>query len=364
MSQIDLGEETTSEVEVLRIGTIQDRGLKISKKMLDNFVENFQSNVYGTEIQVNLEHKRGSEAAGWVKDLFIKGQKLFAKVEWTELGVEKVKKNLFKFVSAELAGIFPHHKTGDEVKDVFIGLALTNTPALKAQHPLALSEQLTNLLTETSMLKKFISKLKERNIVSKSDKELLKELLDEATEEVKTEVAEDVAEVEAKPEVAEKTEEEKKAEEDAKTAEEKVAEEAKVEAEALKEKLKDAEKLAEEVLNQKAKIEILEEEKLEREMNDEAEAFMLSEENKIGFPAGKKDDVVSLLKGMSAEQRVTLKTLLSEIQAADLKKVGSTDTSDLSGKEVTELAEQFLKEKKATNITEAQKMAEAELAKK
>ena len=64
LSQVTLGEGEFSDVEVLRVGTIQDRDLKITKKMLTDFVDNFKKNTYGTELQVNLEHRRGSEAAG------------------------------------------------------------------------------------------------------------------------------------------------------------------------------------------------------------------------------------------------------------------------------------------------------------
>ena len=65
-------------------------------------------------------------------------------------------KKLFKFVSAELAYKYPHHETGKLVANVFIGLALTNTPALKGQEALALSEQLDKLINNTHMLKKLL----------------------------------------------------------------------------------------------------------------------------------------------------------------------------------------------------------------
>ena len=192
LSTIELKDDgSTSDVEVLRSGILQDRDWKIEMSMLRDYVKNYEGNVYGTEIQVNKEHRRGSEAMGWVKSLFIKGRKLMATVEWTELGQEVISKKIFKFVSAELAMEYPHHKTGDIIKNVLIGLALTNAPALKAQTPLALSEELNSLFTkhnkEKHMFEKYLASMKLREIVSLEDKELLKQMLEELPVEEKTE---------------------------------------------------------------------------------------------------------------------------------------------------------------------------------
>jgi chemotaxis protein histidine kinase CheA len=361
LSHIELKEnETTSDVEVLRTGMLQDREWKIEMPMLKDYVKNFEDNVYGTEIQVNKEHLRGSEAMGWVNNLFIKGRKLIATVEWTELGTEAIQKKIFKFVSAELAVEYPHHKTGEKCKNVFIGMALTNTPALKNQTPLALSEELNNLFSKkNNMFEKFLSLLKDKKIVSKEEKILLKEYLEELPEEEKTpEVEKDVAEVEAKPE------EEAKAEE--KTEEEKKEEEKK--AEELKEKAKKAETL-EEKLNVSNKELAELREKIERkELSEEVgNTFVLSADHTTGIAQDKAESVVNFMLSLSTEQKNDFKEIMSAVKTVDLSEVGSTRTEKVDGVDLEEKivlrAEELMSKDKTLDAREAQKQATKELTK-
>lgn len=120
LSFASLNESGESIIEVLRTGKIQDRGLQITKGMLEDFIKHFREDVYGQgrDIPVNLSHNREGEAAGWVRELFLDGESLMARIEWTELGRDKLSKKLFKFISAELAGIMPNHKTGEKIKNV------------------------------------------------------------------------------------------------------------------------------------------------------------------------------------------------------------------------------------------------------
>lgn len=335
-SDISLKEgQAKSQVEVLRAGVIRDREWRITDEMLEMYVKNFKENVYGTEVQVNLEHNRGSEAAGWVKDLYKDGSKLFAEVEWTELGVEKITKKLFKFVSAELALEYPHHESGEICQNVFIGLALTNTPALKGQKALALSE--IQELNNTLMLKKFIELLTARAFVSKEEKETMRALLAEASEEEKAEVEAGTAEVEAKPEEVQPTEEElakKKADEEAAAAAEaqKQGEEAPP-AETPVEPPAEApqgEQLSEVQLAEKAKLQALEEEnkqlkheKLLSQIQSGVEVFMLSDNQKTGFVEAKsKSKLVDFLASLSEENRSVAMSLFAEILRVELGEKG------------------------------------------
>lgn len=335
-SDISLKEgQAKSQVEVLRTGVIRDREWRITDEMLEMYVKNFKENVYGTEVQVNLEHNRGSEAAGWVKDLYKDGSKLFAEVEWTELGTEKITKKLFKFVSAELALEYPHHESGEICQNVFIGLALTNTPALKGQKALALSE--IQELNNTLMLKKFIELLTARAFVSKEEKETMRALLAEASEEEKAEVEAGTAEVEAKPEEVQPTEEElakKKADEEAAAAAEaqKQGEQAPP-AEAPVEPPAEApqgEQLSEVQLAEKAKLQALEEEnkqlkqeKLLSQIQSGVEVFMLSDNQKTGFVEAKsKSKLVDFLASLSEENRSVAMSLFAEILRVELGEKG------------------------------------------
>lgn len=330
-------QEKTSTLEVLRVGVIRDRDLKITKKMLEEYVQNFKENVYGTEIQVNLEHKRGSEAAGWVKELYVEDDKLMAKVDWTELGMEKIDKKLFKFVSAELANKYPHHKSGEIVGNVFIGLALTNTPALKGQNALALSEQIEELINNDNiMFKKYLQSLKERKIVSKEEKATMHTLLADLPENEKTEVAGDVGEVDKKPEAPEKTEEEKKAEADAKAAAEKSGESL-------------AEKLTEVNKNNLALSEKLKKFELKDEVTTD---YSLTETRKIGFQPVDLSSVIDFVATLSEEQKNAFKQVFSKIRTVDLSVKG---TGGKTEEELSEEAKYVEADKKARERSDASK---------
>lgn len=372
MNVVSLSEDSNkSVVEVLRAGVIRDRGLKITKKMLSDFVSNFKENVYGTELQVNMGHNREGEAAGWIKRLFVDGEKLNAEVEWTPLGKEKLKDKLYKFVSAEFVDRFPHHTSGKLFKNVFTGLALTNVPALKGQAAISLSEEIT-LTNDTNMSEE---KLPEEE---KKEEAPVEEGVE--TPEEKPEVASEATEApesEEKPE-GEATEGEEK--EEATEAEEKV-EEAPVEEE-KEEKKKEEEApaptaelsesagklrlLSEQLAEKDAKLVELSEKLEMRELSEKFEKEMLlNEETGVGFLGASKDKVVSFMMELSQEQREKFQVLLSEVRAADLSVKGSSETVDATEKEekMVALADQLLEEGKAKDIFEAQKLARIELNK-
>ncbi len=348
--------EKTSDVEVLRVGTIQDRGLEITPAMLRDYVKNFKNGAYGTEIQVNLEHNRGSAAAGWIKNLYEKTvdnvARLFATVEWTELGVENITKSLFKFVSAELASHYPHHEDGHDVKNVFIGLALTNTPALKGQTPIALSEEEKQSLFNTRMLTKYVKSLKSRKVVSKADKTLLAEMLDEATDTEKEEVKADVAEINKKPE--EEKKEEVAAEGDEKLSDTSIT--------ALKEANK--------------QIAILNQTVNRLNLAKLADSLMVSETNKTGFVGDElHEKALDFLSEIKPAQRDTFLALIKGIQTVELatKGAGSEKTGGNDGDNdeddledfVTKTAAKLIADGKANDakgkpdMGKAQKMASA-----
>ncbi len=362
-SALEHGDGKVSDIEVLRVGIIQDRGLKITDQMLKDYVAHFDDNTYGTEIQVNLEHNRGSEAAGWIKGLYIKrdldakGHKqvrLIAKVEWTELGIEKVSKNLFKFVSVELAPKYPHHESGKTVSNVFIGLALTNTPAMKGQAPISLSE-VNNNLTNKLMFKALLSEYKSRKFVSKADKALLTKLSEELPEEEKAEVAPEVAEVVAKPE------------------------------EAPVEEPKAAETLAEEVTVEKfnelaASNQLLTEKLAKIELSEVADKLMVSDKKNTGFLGASKAEVINFMLGLSDVQRTAFVALMGSVKHVDLKEIGGKagkekepdgdegldeeEKAEKYAEKLTAKAAKILKDGKAKDIEEAQKMAKKDLEEK
>jgi len=365
-----LKEERLSTIEILKVGTIHDRGLKITKKMMEDFVSNFNGGVYGTDVQVNFSHDRDGEAAGWIKDVFVEGDVLLAEVEWTPIGIEKIKSKQFRFISSELAISYPHYSTGEKIKNVLIGIALTNIPAVKGLAPVQLSEQvLTYLTNQDSMTKK-------------------KELLEE---EVKEEVVEEVEEKEVEAVEEEKVEEvEEKVEEEEVVEEEDKVEETEEEKEDLEEEVKEEEKEEEEKeVEEEPKEEVKEEleekietvtlteyQKLEEKLNDlqgklevkdltedVEDSLVLSQGNTVGFLDDNIEDVVNFMIGLSEEQREAFKGLIGKVRTVDLSTIGSIKSSKagFDADSVVALAEKLLEEGKAKDIEAAQKMAIAEL---
>lgn len=345
-----LKEERFSTIEILKAGTVHDRGLKITKGMMDDFVNNFHDGVFGTDLQVNFSHDRGGEAAGWVQSVFVENGILFAEVEWTPVGKEKIKSKQFRFISSELAMNYPHFSTGEKIKNVLIGIALTNTPAVKGLAPVQLSEQVTIYLNNQEAMKDKTIKLEEEEV--KVEEEVKEEEV--AVEEEAKETSEEEAVEEAKEEeVKEEAKEEVKEEE----VEEEVKEELKEKADTIE--LSEYQKLEEKVNSLQEKLEM-------KELAEEVEDTMtLSLNNSTGFADANVGEVVDFMIGLSEEQRSTFKELIGKVKQVDLSTIGSTSSvkAGLNTDNVIELADKLLEEGKAANIETAQKMAVIQLAK-
>lgn len=354
--------EKISVIEILKVGKVHDRNLEITEKMLDDFVKNFNDGVYGTDIQVNLAHQREGEAAGWVKDLIKEKGKLFAVVEWTPLGIEKIENKQFKFTSSELAFSHVHPETGKKIKNVLIGIALTNIPAIKGMTPVSLSEQANfyiNNSNNMNKLKKMFTALSAKDAISAEEFKTFQKLAeDTATDENKEEVKEMEDELEPKVEEEKKIEEEEE--------EEKEEEEKKELAEKGKKfvTLTEYEKLEEEHAVLKEKVEF-------KELMEEVSNTMeLSETVPVGFLGTDIEEVAKFMVGLTPEQRDNFSEIISKVHTVDLSVRGKThqrvvnlNQGDKSYDEkVAERADQLLSEKKAKDIVEAQKMAASEIS--
>jgi len=273
------GSTTLSTIEVLRTGNIVDRDLAITDEMLNDFVRNFEDNIYGTELQINLGHDRGGEAAGWIKGLTKVGNKLLAAVEWTELGISKIKKKLYRFTSSEFALSFPHPDNGKLVKNVFMGVALTNIPAVRGLAPVSLSEEMSLSIENNTFsmeeIKRLYEELNAKDKVSFNEFHQFKNLvtaLNKAGEATKmlTELEEKTEDAPEEPE-GEASEDEKPEGEE--SAEEAPAEETPEGEESKEEADEDegesSEELNEETPEEEPKEEAEEEPKEEEEKEDE-----------------------------------------------------------------------------------------------
>jgi len=359
LSEVVLKENSTeSTIEVLREGVIRDRDLRITRDMLNDYVAHYMQGVYGSDLQVNLGHFREGEAAGWFKAMNVQVDDngvghLMATIDWTELGVDKITKKLYKYVSAEFAFEYPHAQTGEYIPNVFMGAGLTNIPAMKNQKALALSEIVAFNSKDQSiaMFKSLLENMKGRKSLSAEDVSFLRAQLSEQSAEEQEAHKAEVDEVEKKQK--EQAEAEAKAAEEAKKAEEA--------------KLNDAKKGTVSLAEHLALKEQVERQTLSETV---AKSLTLSAEHEIGFRDESKGEVVDFMLSLSPDQRTKFTALMGKIAAVKFGAIGSDKSTKSTSMEnlsedqkqarIVEMSEKLMKEQKL-DIRDAQKQAYKEV---
>ncbi len=130
-------------IQVMRTGKFRhpDGNFNITKEHLDGFVKNFNDNTRGIDIMLDYKHDSEAEAAAWFKGLEVQPLEnaneygLFAEVDWTEPGAEKVSKKEFRYVSADFTLRYKDNETGKDFGPVLLGAGLTNRPFIKGMEP-------------------------------------------------------------------------------------------------------------------------------------------------------------------------------------------------------------------------------------
>ena len=143
----ELEDKTTITIDIFREGSWQHpRYGKIegNKKLFNDLIANWKSNSVGREIILDKNHHPEDGGTGIVKDLFIEADKLRAKVELTNFGIDLIKNKGFRYFSPEYTSKYTNKETGVVVENVLIGGALTTRPFLTNLAPIILSEQFSN----------------------------------------------------------------------------------------------------------------------------------------------------------------------------------------------------------------------------
>ncbi len=136
----------SSWIEIFRVGKWNHPKHGIiegTKKLFNDFINNWKSNVLGREIALDKTHNPEEGATGWVKDMKIEGDRLKAFIEWTPWGVELIEQKGFKYFSPEYRDSFTNKETGQIHNNVLFGGALTNRPFLTDLAPVILSEDIS-----------------------------------------------------------------------------------------------------------------------------------------------------------------------------------------------------------------------------
>lgn len=137
--------ESTAEnwIQIMKAGDFDHPGLgklKITPADLHQFKENFDKKVRGVDLAVDVAHEPDKGAVAWFKELKVDGDKLLAKVAWTEEGAELIKSGKYRYFSPEFVFQYKDAESGKQFKDVLLGGAITNRPFLKNMEPIEFSE--------------------------------------------------------------------------------------------------------------------------------------------------------------------------------------------------------------------------------
>lgn len=118
-------------VMIFPYGTIHHMGVrKFDRTTAQTVVQNFKNNIIQRDVPVNVEHSRLHGRVGRVVELDVRDDGLYAKLELSPLGKKLLSEKRFRYLSPEIAWEWKHPFTGKTHKNVLVGLALTNYPAL------------------------------------------------------------------------------------------------------------------------------------------------------------------------------------------------------------------------------------------
>ena len=124
----------------------------LNAKELKNIVKNFNNGSFGRELYINYDHESNgsTKAAGWIKEVRFKDNRLEAKAEWTANAKKSIEDKEYKYFSCEMqiAGMKANF-FGDIIdlkikSSALTGGALTNNPFFKTTN-LSLSEGENNM---------------------------------------------------------------------------------------------------------------------------------------------------------------------------------------------------------------------------
>lgn len=136
---ISLGEGQSESWETLtRIIKFEDPfygEVNITRDMLESMVKNFDADVYGQQLAVDIAHRPSGGAAGFIRKLQIDGSKFRALIEWTPKGVKAVREDGFRYFSAEYHENYRDPETSKKHGATLLGAGLTTRPRVKHLDP-------------------------------------------------------------------------------------------------------------------------------------------------------------------------------------------------------------------------------------
>jgi phage I-like protein len=167
--------------------------IEFTRKDFEDIVANFKRQ--DTSVLVDFEHASVSDppvpapAAGWIHDLDIRGNELWAKVEFAHDAADWIKHGKYKFSSPVVLFDAIDRRTAEEIGAELHSLALTNVPFQTDLHPIVLSRR-------GRVARRKVALMKKKDLLAKLD-EVLKDFPDDLDEQQMQQVIGSVMALEA-----------------------------------------------------------------------------------------------------------------------------------------------------------------------
>jgi len=113
--------------------------VELTHKKFNQMIKNFNDDVYGQKIFIDVSHNPSEGAAAEIKKIFMDGQKFRGEVEFTEYGVEAVTKRRMIYLSMDFTEDYLHPETEKKHGALLFGAGLTIRPRVKGLDPVQLS---------------------------------------------------------------------------------------------------------------------------------------------------------------------------------------------------------------------------------
>ncbi len=142
-------------------------------------LEQIKTNFENGEVDIVIDFEHASlwnekaPATGWVKELFIKEEELWAKVKWIGDSIELIKSEQYKYVSPVFNKSTIDQKSGDDLGWSLHSVALTNRPFLEELGEVIANNKQTKKEGETGMTpeeKERLENLEKENKALKDEK--------------------------------------------------------------------------------------------------------------------------------------------------------------------------------------------------
>jgi phage I-like protein len=175
---------------ILPIGVFHTRKygkITITRKMAQDMVSHWKNRVLGErQPYIDTDHDFG-EANGWIKDLQVRNEGLFARIEWTVSGIDKLQNKKYRYFSACIDE-YMDIKTGKKYYPVLISVSLTNMPVMNTM-PMAMLSQKKSApesgVDDTAYNDSTTKDIQENEMDVKDFVKMFSELSDEDKEKIK-----------------------------------------------------------------------------------------------------------------------------------------------------------------------------------